>query len=56
MGGAPEESRRFGAWARHYVNKARTIRDWEYAANHIGYASHFLTDVGQPMHTGRTGI
>ena len=51
MGGAPEEAHHFGLKARNYVNANRFVS----AAVNLGFASHFLTDVGQPMHTGRVG-
>jgi hypothetical protein len=50
-GGAPEET-------KTYANKAKKAKNYyssgkyNLAFENLGYASHFLTDVGNPLHTG----
>jgi hypothetical protein len=53
IGGAPQQT-------RDYENTAKSSYDlgpsyYTQAATYLGYSSHFLEDVGNPMHTGYEG-
>ncbi len=48
-GAAPEQCNNYATNAKSYYDNG-----WYYSAyTTLGYSSHFLTDVGNPMHTGR---
>jgi PKD repeat protein len=48
-GGAPDETQYWINQAKNDLNNGQINN----AYTHLGYASHFLTDVGNPLHTGR---
>ncbi len=47
-GGAPGKAQYEYNWARYYYQSG----DISLASTHAGIASHYLTDVGNPLHTG----
>ena len=47
VGGAPENTATYANLAKQNVPG-----DWYFAAWYLGWSSHFMTDVGNPMHTG----
>jgi PKD repeat protein len=51
LGGAPGRCNYYTLIAKGYSNPP--IQDPVSVATNFGYASHYLTDVGNPMHTGR---
>jgi len=48
-GGAPGQTLAYITYAKSYYQS----NDYTNAAINLGYSSHFLEDVGNPMHTGR---
>jgi hypothetical protein len=51
IGGAPQNTADYVAIAENEYDQGST--HYVQAATNLGYASHFLEDVGNPMHTGR---
>jgi len=51
IGGAPNQAQSYVNSAKSYYNLGSSY--YTQAATHLGYATHFLEDVGNPMHTGR---
>lgn len=49
IGGAPQNTQDYVGFAENYYDSG----SYSQAATNLGYASHFLEDVGNPMHTGR---
>ncbi|WP_290623681.1 hypothetical protein [Archaeoglobus sp. UBA231] len=47
-GSAPDEFEKYTNIAKNYYSSAK----YNLAFENLGYASHFLADVGQPLHTG----
>lgn len=48
-GSAPDETKKYADFAYNYYKNDQ----FENAARNLGYASHFLTDVGNPLHSGK---
>jgi hypothetical protein len=50
IGGAPANTQSFVTTAKNYYHSGSAY--YSQAAANLGYASHFIEDVGNPMHTG----
>lgn len=49
IGGAPTHAQEDFVYARNFYQLGYIFN----ASKHVGYSSHYLTDVGNPLHTGR---